>query len=55
MSARAGKPPTAGDLEEIAARVFETIPETLRKHAAEVRIRVEDFPSAEVMREMALE
>ena len=42
-------------MEEIAARVFETIPETLRKHATDVRILVEEFPSAEVMREMALE
>ncbi len=55
MNAHDGKPPTAGDIEQIAARVFETIPETLRKHAAEVRIRVTEFPSAEVMREMAID
>ena len=42
-------------MEEIAARAFETIPETLRKHVTDVRIVVEEFPSAEVMREMALE
>ena len=55
MNAREGTPPTAGDIEEIAARVFETIPETLRKHAAEVRIRVVEFPTAEVMREMEID
>ena len=55
MNAREGTPPTAGDIEEIAARVFETIPETLRKHATEVRIQVEEFPSAEVMREMEID
>ena len=55
MNAREGTPPTAGDIEEIAARVFETIPETLRKHAAEVRIQVVEFPTAEVMREMEID
>ena len=55
MNAREGTPPTAGDIEEIAAGVFETIPETLRKHAAEVRIRVVEFPTAEVMREMEID
>ena len=55
MNARGDQPPTIGDMEEIAARAFETIPETLRKHVTDVRIVVEEFPSAEVMREMALE
>lgn len=55
MAGRESRPPAAGDIEEIAARVWRTIPEVLRKHAEEVRIRVEEFPSAEIMREMALE
>ena len=39
----------------IAAEVYRTIPKVLRTRADEVRIRVEEFPSEEVMREMALE
>jgi predicted Zn-dependent protease with MMP-like domain len=50
-----GEPPTAADIEEIAARAFETISAALRKHATNIRIHVEDFPNGIVMREMALE
>ena len=55
MSAPGGKAPDRGEIEEIAARVYETIPRVLRRRADEVRIRVEEFPSEEVMREMALD
>ncbi len=55
MNAREGKPPATGDIEEIAARAFETIPKALRKHVTNLRIQVEEFPSTEVMREMSLE
>ena len=50
-----GTAPAVGDIEEIAAEAYTTIPEVLRARADDVRIRVEEFPSEDVMREMALE
>ena len=47
--------PDAGDIEKIAAAAYRTIPKVLRLRADELRIRVEEFPDREVMREMALE
>ena len=55
MEAGGGAAPGVGDIERIAAEVYRTIPKVLRTRADEVRIRVEEFPSEEVMREMALE
>ena len=55
MAAGGGTAPGASDIEKIAAEAYRTIPAVLRARADEVRIRVEEFPSAEVMREMALE
>ena len=48
-------PPTPADLETIAAAAFADIPDELRRYAADVLIRVEDFPDEEVEREMDLE
>ena len=48
-------PPSSTDLETIAAAEFAEIPEELRRYAADVIIRVEDFPDEEVEREMDLE
>ena len=48
-------PPSAADLETIAAAAFADIPEELRRWAADVVIRVEDFPDEDVEREMDLE
>lgn len=48
-------PPTLGDLETIAATAFAEIPEELRRYAADVIIRVDDFPDEEVEQEMGLE
>lgn len=48
-------PPTEADLETIAAAAFGDIPEELRRYAADVVIRVEDFPDEDVEREMDLE
>ncbi len=48
-------PPSCADLETIAQAAFADIPEELRRYAAEVVIRVEDFPDDEVEREMELE
>ena len=55
MEAGGGVAPGVGDIERIAAEAYRTIPQVLRTRADEVRIRVEEFPSEEVMREMALE
>ena len=55
MVAGGGTAPTVGDIEGIAAEAYETIPEVLRARADDVRICVEEFPSGDVMRGMALE
>ena len=55
MGGGGGTAPGVGDFEKIAAEAYRTIPKVLRARADEVRIRVEEFPSEEVMREMALE
>jgi predicted Zn-dependent protease with MMP-like domain len=47
-------PPGLDDIEAIAAAAFETIPDELRRHVAEVHFVIEDFPNAEVEREMGL-
>jgi len=48
-------PPSMADLETIAQAAFADIPEELRHYAADVVIRVDDFPDEEVEREMDLE
>ncbi len=55
MGARGGTAPASGDIEKIAAEAYRTIPRVLRVRADDVRIRVEEFPSEEIMRDMALE
>ncbi|MFC7332343.1 metallopeptidase family protein [Rhodocista pekingensis] len=47
--------PTLEEIEAIAARAFDTIPEELRRHVRNVLIRVEDFPDEETEQEMGLE
>ena len=47
--------PSLGDIEALAADALATVPEPLRRHAADVVVRVEDFPDEEVCREMDLE
>jgi predicted Zn-dependent protease with MMP-like domain len=47
-------PPDLGDIEEIAREAFETIPEELRRHTNAVSFVVEEFPDAEVERDMGL-
>ncbi len=48
-------PPTAADIEALAAAALQTIPTVLRRHVRDVAIRVEDFPDEETEREMDLE
>ncbi|HTH15152.1 MAG TPA: metallopeptidase family protein [Magnetospirillum sp.] len=48
-------PPTLADLETIASAAYAEIPDELRRYAADVIIRVEDFPDEDVEQEMGLE
>lgn len=48
-------PPTAEDIEAMAARAFETIPAELRERCEGLLFRVEEFPDAEICEEFALE
>ena len=48
-------PPTREDIERLAGEAFLTIPAALRRHVSNVVFCVEDFPDAEVEREMELE
>ena len=48
-------PPSREDIERLAEEAFLTIPAGLRKHVANVVFCVEDFPDADVEREMELE
>ena len=46
--------PSLADLDKLARVAFETIPDELRAHAAEVIIQVVEFPDVDTMREMGL-
>lgn len=48
-------PPSQADLETIAHAAFAEIPEELRVYAADVVIRVDDFPDEDTEQEMGLE
>jgi predicted Zn-dependent protease with MMP-like domain len=48
-------PPGREEIERLAAAALLTIPQALRRHVANVVFCVEDFPDAEVEREMELE
>ena len=50
-----GTAPTLEDIEAIAAEALATIPEEFRKHVGNVRIQVDDFPSEEIEKAMALD
>jgi predicted Zn-dependent protease with MMP-like domain len=47
-----GPAPDAADLERLAKVAFETIPDVLKERVREVVIRVEEFPSDDVLEEM---
>ncbi len=55
MDVIGGGAPDIRDIEKIAADAYKTIPDILRAHADEVSIRVEEFPTDEIMRELVLE
>ncbi len=48
-------PPSLADIDTLAQAAIERLPEMFRRHLADVLLRVEDFPDAEVMAEMGLE
>jgi len=50
-----GAPPSFADIEAMAARAFETIPDELRNMTATILFLVEDFPDEEICRDMELE
>jgi len=47
--------PSIGDLEDLAQRALDALPEPFRRNLGDVLIRVEDFPDTETEREMELE
>jgi predicted Zn-dependent protease with MMP-like domain len=47
--------PDLADIEALGRAALAAIPEELRRHLGDVVIRVEDFPSTEVMAEMGLQ
>jgi predicted Zn-dependent protease with MMP-like domain len=47
--------PDLGDFEELAAAAWARLPHTLRDMCSNVVVRVEDFPSEEVLRALTLE
>lgn len=48
-------PPTLADLDTIAHAAYAEIPEELRRYAADVVLKVDDFPDEETEQEMGLE
>ncbi len=53
MTAR--KPPTLADIEALATRALETVPDAFKRHLGPLVIRVDEFPDAETEEEMELE
>ena len=55
MSTRQTLSPSLADIEAIAQRAVERLPDLFRQHLQSVLLRVEDFPDAEVIAEMELD
>ncbi len=55
MSRRQTLAPSAQDIELLAQRAVERLPDTFRRHLADVILKVEDFPDEEVVEGMGLE
>jgi len=55
MKREIGPPPGIAEIEAMARRAFQTIPEVLRLQVDGVPIRVEEFPDAETAAEMGLQ
>jgi predicted Zn-dependent protease with MMP-like domain len=54
MSWRGAKSPSLAEIEAIADEAFARLPETFREMAAAVVIRVEDFPTNEVLDDLGI-
>ena len=48
-------PPTLADIDALAQAAVERLPDEFRRFLSPVLLRIEDFPDADVMREMGLE
>lgn len=55
QSSRFDFPPTSAEMEDLAREAFESIPAELKAHCQDIVIRIEDFPTRDVEREMGLE
>lgn len=55
MSNRQTLSPSLADIEVLAQAAVERLPDLFRDHLASVLLRIEDFPDAGVIAEMALE
>ena len=55
MTNRQTLAPSLADIEQLAQAAVERLPALFRDHLANVLLRVEDFPDAEVMAAMALD
>ncbi len=53
--AAADTAPSLADIEALAARALQALPAKFKARVAGVVIRVEEFPDAEILREMGLE
>ena len=54
MSEQLNLSPTLADLDKLAREAFDTIPDELRSHAANVIIQVLEFPDDDTVRELGL-
>ena len=52
---RLGPPPSAHEIEAIARRTLEALPETFAAHLKDVVLQVEDFADDETLRTMGIE
>ena len=50
-----GTAPGAAEIDEIAARAYETIPAELRDHVTNVVIRIEEYPDEQTLADLGVE
>jgi predicted Zn-dependent protease with MMP-like domain len=55
VAVNSGRAPSLGDIEALAARALETVPDELKAHLGPLVIRVEEFPDEETEEAMELE
>jgi predicted Zn-dependent protease with MMP-like domain len=52
---RTTKAPSLADIEELAAQAWDQLPAEFRRLCGDLAIRVEDFPTEDVLRELKIE